>query len=200
MVGLWKILAMSAVGLAVLAGFVLPEGMPVAVLCAGAAALAYAETGGVKAESWRIPLILFACLVFLALAGFADYVSGYEASVVCFYLLPIMVVAWMLSWGWTVAFTALAAVMWVANQWLTRGNVPGAEVVWWNAAVQTVIFYLVAGITARLHLHRRQTEELRRAVAEQTAARRAADLKVQQLVSGAPAPGPPTTFVAGRST
>src|ERR1700740_811848 len=70
-----------------------------------------ADSPGIERGTWplsrflqnrsRLWLILMS-FVLLVIVGIADYLTGFERSLLVFYLLPVSLAAWFVSWGFAV--------------------------------------------------------------------------------------------------
>ena len=109
-------------------------------------------------------------LVWLAVVGLADFVTGYQLTFFIFYLLPILYVLRRAGQGWAFAMAVASALMWLfvnvaAGEryldWLTPA---------WNMGIRLAVFLLIIIlISARDELQllvRQRTERLEREIQE----------------------------------
>jgi len=103
-------------------------------------------------------------LALVGITGWADYATGYEASVALFYLVPIALVALRAGRGPGVLAACASALAWYVAD---RGLGHPYSVAWvpfWNAGVRlgifTVVAVLLAELRGTLERERRQRESL----------------------------------------
>ena len=97
-------------------------------------------------------LILIACA---SIAGFGvvDYLTGPELALSIFYLLPIMLVAWLVSRRFGVYVSILGAIVWLLADVLSREGYVPPSIPWipyWNAVVRLGFFLIVTYILSEL--------------------------------------------------
>ena len=86
----------------------------------------------------------------LAVISWLDVVTGPELAFSIFYLAPIVLASWYLRWKHAVGFVLASGALWLLADQLA-GRVyaqPGTE--WWNTAVRTGVFLVVAFIVTAL--------------------------------------------------
>jgi len=103
------------------------------------------------------------CLVVTGVVGYADYATGYERSLLLFYLLPISLAAWYGSFGFSLAIAAVCILAWVLSD--LAAGVPTIE--FWNVGTAFASFALFAGVLSKLAT---LVRELDQRVNERTAA------------------------------
>src|SRR5947208_3553560 len=107
--------------------------------------------------------LVVACLFLVAIVGYIDYLTGYERSLLLFYLLPISLAAWFGS-----LLTALGiAVISIAVSLLSDVAAGIPALGFWNAGMAFVSYALFAGLLSKL---RTLVGELDRRVQERTLA------------------------------
>jgi signal transduction histidine kinase len=104
-----------------------------------------------------------ACLVLTCLVGYADYLTGYERSLLLFYLLPVAVAAWFGTFGFALAVVAACVVVSVVSD--VAAGIPALR--FWNIATSFGFYVLFAGVLWKLGTLIR---ELDRRVHERTVA------------------------------
>lgn len=104
-----------------------------------------------------------ACLVLTCLVGYADYLTGYERSLLLFYLLPVAVAAWFGTFGFALAVVAACVLVSVVSD--VAAGIPALG--FWNIATSFGFYVLFAGVLWKLGTLIR---ELDRRVHERTAA------------------------------
>src|ERR1700751_2213051 len=55
------------------------------------------------------------CLILTCFIGYADYLTGYERSLLLFYLLPISLAAWFGSFGFSLAIAVVCILAWLLS-------------------------------------------------------------------------------------
>jgi diguanylate cyclase (GGDEF)-like protein len=91
--------------------------------------------------------ITVAALVLLMLVGVVDYSTGGEIASSIFYLLPMVLVAWSVSWRESMLFAVLGAVMWTALD-ITTTNGISAPIHVWNGLVRFLFFVIIVSLIA----------------------------------------------------
>jgi signal transduction histidine kinase len=107
--------------------------------------------------------LTIACLIFTAVIGYADYLTGYKRSLLLFYLLPISLAAWFGNFAFGIAISVVCVVVWALSD-LTSG-IPALG--FWNIGMAFASYALFAGVLSKL---RTLIHELDRRVQERTAA------------------------------
>ena len=93
---------------------------------------------------WAITL---AALVLLALVAVADYFTGGDVASSIFYLLPMVLVAWSVSWRESMLFAVLGAVTWNALDVATTNGISG-PIHAWNGLVRFLFFVIIVSLIA----------------------------------------------------
>jgi signal transduction histidine kinase len=110
------------------------------------------------------------CLLLIAVIGYIDYLTGYERSLLLFYLLPISLAAWFGS-----LVLAFIIIIFSVTAWVMANVAAGIpDIGLWSIGTVTVSYGLFAGVLSKLRtlmreLDRRvheRTDALQRAVAE----------------------------------
>jgi signal transduction histidine kinase len=112
----------------------------------------------------RVALIVV-CLLMVALLGYLDFLTGYEQSLLLFYLIPIALVTWFEGLLLGLIFCALSLGAWVASD--IAAGIPTVGV--WNLAMGTAAYLL---FTFLLHNFRTVLRDLDQRVRERTVALR----------------------------
>ena len=103
------------------------------------------------------------CFILSCLIGYADYLTGYERSLLLFYLLPISIAAWFGNFVFSLATAVLCILVWVLSD--LASGIPALG--FWNVGMAFASFALFAGLLSKL---RTLVRELDRRVDERTAA------------------------------
>ena len=107
--------------------------------------------------------LAIACLILACLIGYLDYLTGYERSLLLFYLLPVSLAAWFGSFRFGLAMAVVCGVVSVVSD--VAAGIPAVR--FWNIAMSFGFYVLFAGVLWKLGTLIR---ELDRRVHERTAA------------------------------
>ncbi len=118
-------------------------------------------------ETWPKQVVVLACIVFVTLVGFVDYLTGYETFFFTFYLLAIFLVTWRVSVAFGVLISALSVTAWVSANAEAGADYANYFVPVWNAAIMFAIYLIIVLLLARL---KKINEELEERVRLRTAA------------------------------
>ena len=118
--------------------------------------------------------LVVACLLLVGIVGYIDYLTGYERSLLLFYLLPISLAAWFGSLIFSLAIVVVSVAVWKLSD--LAAGIP--EIGFWNAGMAFFSYALFAGVLSRL---RTLVLELDRRVHERTAALQHEVAKRQRL-------------------
>ena len=103
-------------------------------------------------------------LVWLAVVGLADYVTGYELTFFIFYLLPILYVLKRAGQGWAFAMAVVSAVTWLSVNMAAGERYPDLLTPAWNLGIRLSAFLMIIIlVSARDELRvlvRQRTEKL----------------------------------------
>ncbi|MGE5207972.1 MAG: sensor histidine kinase, partial [Alphaproteobacteria bacterium] len=108
-------------------------------------------------------VLTVACLIFTGVIGFIDYLTGYERSLLLFYLVPISLAAWFGNLIFAVAIAVLCVSAWVLAD--LASGIP--DLGFWNIGMALTWYLLFAAVLSKL---RTLVRELDRRVKERTAA------------------------------
>jgi signal transduction histidine kinase len=107
--------------------------------------------------------LAIACLFLVGVIGYIDFLTGYERSLLLFYLLPISLTAWFGSFGLGLAVAAVSVAVWKLSD--LAAGIPAVG--FWNAGMAFFSYALFVGVLSKL---RTLVIELDRRVHERTAA------------------------------
>ena len=107
--------------------------------------------------------LIVTCLILVGIVGYIDYQTGYERSLLLFYLLPISLSVWFGSFFLGLAIIIISVTVWKVSD--VAAGIPAVGL--WNAGMAFVSYALFAGILSKL---RTLVDELDRRVQERTAA------------------------------
>jgi signal transduction histidine kinase len=110
----------------------------------------------------RAPLTI-ACLILAGLIGYVDYLTGYERSLLLFYLVPISLEAWFGSFVFSVAISLVCIALWVVSD--LASGIPALG--FWNIGMAFASYVLFAAVLSKVRV---LVCELDRRVQERTAA------------------------------
>src|SRR6185295_12351596 len=99
----------------------------------------------------RWPWVALATVA-LALVVIVDFVTGTEASASLLYLVPVSITAWFVSLRAGGAFALAGAAGWAATYVLSRHFVYRPGLLYWNTAVETAVYLIVAVMLATIRL------------------------------------------------
>jgi signal transduction histidine kinase len=103
------------------------------------------------------------CLVFTGVIGFIDYLTGYERSLLLFYLVPISLAAWFGNLVFAIAIALVCVAAWVFAD--LASGIP--DLGFWNIGMALAWYLLFAAVLSKLGT---LVRELDRRVQERTAA------------------------------
>src|SRR4030095_2687830 len=107
--------------------------------------------------------LAIACLFLVGVIGYIDSLTGYERSLLLFYLLPISLTAWFGSFGLGLAVAVVSVAVWKLSD--LAAGIPAVG--FWNAGMAFFSYALFVGVLSKL---RTLVIELDRRVHERTAA------------------------------
>jgi signal transduction histidine kinase len=107
--------------------------------------------------------VVITCLCAVGIVGYIDYLTGYERPLALFYLLPIWLATWFVSFrvGLGIAVVSVAVSM-LSD---VAAGIPALR--FWNAGMAFISYALFAGVLSKL---KTLLQELDRRVQERTAA------------------------------
>jgi diguanylate cyclase (GGDEF)-like protein len=124
------------------------------------------DRGGALAPSPRVPAVItrigralgqlpqqtIAVIagLLLALVTWLDVATGPEAAFSIFYLVPIVLASWYLRWAHAVLFVLASGALWLLADQLAGAVYAQLGVAYWNTAVRTGVFLVVAFIVTAL--------------------------------------------------
>jgi signal transduction histidine kinase len=132
---------------------------------------------GVTANQRRFPPftlsgkgLVVVCLLLVGTVGYMDYLTGYEHSLLLFYLLPISLATWFGSFVLGFSIVIISVIVWVLSD--LASGIPALRL--WNIGVTYASYVLFASVLWKLRTLMREldqrvqerTEALQREVAE----------------------------------
>ena len=130
-----------------------------------------------EALPWRTPLfgqsriaLIAACSGLAIILGYLDYWTGYEQSLLLFYLVPIALATWFGGLVFGLVFSVISVGIWVASD--VFAGIP--TVGFWNLGMALAAYAVFAVLLAKLrtllgdleHRVNERTRDLRREIAE----------------------------------
>ena len=108
-------------------------------------------------------ILVIICLGLTGLVGYADYLTGYERSLLLFYLVPISMAAWFDGFIFSLAIAVVCILMWVLSD--LASGIPSVR--FWDMGMGFACYVLFAGVLSKLAT---LVRELDRRVDQRTAA------------------------------
>ncbi|MEJ2679367.1 MAG: diguanylate cyclase, partial [Gemmatimonadota bacterium] len=90
------------------------------------------------------PAVVTLAVLLVALGGILDYATGFELSMLAFYLLPVGVVAWSVGRTPGLAFAVISSVIWLTADLSTGHTYTHGWLPYWNGGVRFLVFAVVA--------------------------------------------------------
>jgi signal transduction histidine kinase len=90
-------------------------------------------------------------LLLLAAIGVVDYETGVERSWLVFYLLPVALGTWFVSWHFGVILCGLSVTVWIVGDIEAGAVYSSPSVPIWNASIAITSFLVVVWLLHRLH-------------------------------------------------
>lgn len=101
-------------------------------------------------EKLKKSTLLFIACFFIFLLGIIDYLTGPELAFSIFYLLPIMLVAWLVNLRTAVYLSLASSIVWFFADVLSRESYIHPLFPYWNALVRFSFFLIVTYILSSL--------------------------------------------------
>jgi signal transduction histidine kinase len=101
-----------------------------------------------------------ASVVFVALVGAVDYLTGWELHVSVFYMLVVWYAAWMVGRRGGIAVSATAAVAYFVADHYAGATYSHPLIPYWNATVQLASYTIVTYVVSALRDSQRMQEQL----------------------------------------
>jgi signal transduction histidine kinase len=95
----------------------------------------------------RRTLIIATCFLLVGLIGWLDYITGFENSLLIFYLAPIAIGTWFLGIGFGIAIAILCVIATILAD--LAGGVPRVPV--WNCGTAFVAYLIFSFLLRRYH-------------------------------------------------
>ena len=95
--------------------------------------------------------ILWVSFLFILLIAGVDYLTGDELSFSIFYLLPVILSAWYVSYAYSYTVSVMSAIAWFLIDHTSGDKYSYFVIPYWNAFVRFGFFIVVASLIRRLH-------------------------------------------------
>ncbi len=115
------------------------------------------------------PVLIGIALALVGVIGAIDYFSGFERSLLAFYLIPVALSAWFVSRRFAVLVSLLSVVTWIAGDVAAGATFSSPAVPFWNGLTALISFLIVLWLVRSL---RSLISELELRVRERTVALR----------------------------
>ena len=92
-------------------------------------------------------LVSLGCLLLICLVGYLDYISGFENSMLLFYLAPIAIATWYCGVGWGGVIALLSVIAGLISD--LAAGIPQLRS--WNLACEFVAYLVFVFLVARWH-------------------------------------------------
>jgi diguanylate cyclase (GGDEF)-like protein len=99
---------------------------------------------------YRLPVAIGLSLVFIALIGLIDSVTGYEISFAPLYLLPIALAAWFAGIHFGFAAAGLSAVVWLMAEIVAGRQYSHPAIYAWNTFMRLVTYATMVWLLGRV--------------------------------------------------
>jgi signal transduction histidine kinase len=120
-------------------------------------------------QSRSQPWLIAISFVLLVIVGIADYITGFERSLLVFYLLPVSLAGWFVSWRFAVIICLLSVAVWIGGDIAAGAVYSSSFVPFWNATMAVAFFLVVIWLLQKL---RSLLDELENRIRQRTAALR----------------------------
>jgi signal transduction histidine kinase len=111
-----------------------------------------------KFERRSRPFFMGACLGFLALIGFVDFLTGFEVFFSVFYLLAVGIGTWFVGRGFGVFLSVLSAAAWIAGDLAAGAHYSSSFIPIWNTAILLAFYFIVVWLLLRLRALHKELE------------------------------------------
>jgi len=101
-------------------------------------------------ENWSRSRIMAFAVLFVAIIGAGDYLTGYEITFSTFYVLPVAVAVWFAGRGCGVVISLLSVLVALAGD-LASGYHGNPLIALWNASLTFMFYLIVVWILFNLH-------------------------------------------------
>src|SRR5437016_9998519 len=96
---------------------------------------------------WLSRLILGACLLLVGCVGYIDYLTGYERSLLLFYLLPISLATWFGGLILGLATVVISVAVWILSD-VAAAGIQAAGL--WNGGMAFFSYAFFVGVLWKL--------------------------------------------------
>jgi len=117
-----------------------------------------------------LPAWLWAVIsvILVLVIGFLDWVTGCTLNFFLSYFIPVVLAAWFIGLGASIAFSVFCCMVWLAAEVLS-GQPPSSDFyIAWNILIRLVSFLVIGAAISRIHRllnrQRRLSEDLRHSI------------------------------------
>ncbi|NJN74969.1 MAG: GGDEF domain-containing protein [Synechococcaceae cyanobacterium RL_1_2] len=89
-------------------------------------------------------------ILLIAIIGFCDYATGNEISFSIFYVMPIALVSWEVSFALGLTTALICGVVWLFIELALNADYSNALIPYWNGLVRLTFFCLVSTLMSKL--------------------------------------------------
>ena len=100
-----------------------------------------------RSRTW----IVVVSFLLLALIGYADYRSGFERSLLIFYMVPIALGTWFISWRFGGVLAVVSVAVWIWGDIAAGAVYSSPDVLLWNAGIAIAFFFVLVWLLHQLH-------------------------------------------------
>jgi signal transduction histidine kinase len=111
-----------------------------------------------KFERRSRPFFMLACLGFLALIGFVDFLTGFEVFFSVFYLLAVGVGTWFVGRAFGLFLSVLSAAAWIAGDLAAGARYSSSFIPIWNTAILLAFYFIVVWLLMRMRALQKDLE------------------------------------------
>ena len=97
-------------------------------------------------SSKSIYFVICFSFVSLLIVSMLDYVTGYETTLILFYLVPVISASLLLNKNWAIAFSILGTLLVVIVELLSQNIYSSVFIAFWNGLAVFGVFLTVSGI------------------------------------------------------
>jgi signal transduction histidine kinase len=109
--------------------------------------------------AWSRQVVILACILFVILVGYVDYLTGYETFFFTFYLLAIFWGTWRVGPAFGYLISALSVAAWISSNIEAGAHYSSYFVPVWNAGIMLAIYWIIVFLLSRLRKLQLEQEE-----------------------------------------
>jgi signal transduction histidine kinase len=104
-----------------------------------------------KIEQCPRLFLVLGTLIFIAIVGVVDYLTGFEIFFSIFYLLGVGIATWYLGRGYGYFMSILSVAVWIIGDLAAGAKYSNSFIPIWNAFILLVFYFIFTWLLARLH-------------------------------------------------